>query len=161
MSSLIVVHGAGDPSEQSLIEATHGIASAFPWVAEENRYFVNWNALAADRILHSGQVRWASVERMFQALRVAMQVAWISGTSLSRVAQFNDRAQRALLSVGQLCFRAAIIVVVLIPAIGIVNVSDSAFLVEAPPLRAVREINPIAFWIVPAPLINQILTTGF
>lgn len=161
MPSLIVVHGVGDPSEADLEKAARGIGAAFPDTPEENRFFVNWNEAAADRILDEGKFRWSSVERMFEALRSAIRVGWTSERSDSRVAQLMDSAQRLLLALSRLCFAGAILAVLLIPALGVLSIGDSAFLPEASTLSSERALlDPTTYWFVPASLIKGVLASG-
>lgn len=162
MPSLIVIHGVGNPSKTDLVAATRGIALAFSAVPEENRHFVDWNGAAADRILQNDQFRWASVERMFRSLWSAIQVGWRpSAKPDSRFTQFVNHTQGLLLTTNQLCFAATILVVMLIPAFGILSVAHSAFSVEAPLLRDERDLVDItAFWIVPEPLVSQLFAMG-
>lgn len=161
MPSLIVVHGVGDPSEADLKKAVCAIGAAFPDISDENRFFVNWNEAAADRIFDKEQFRWSSVERMFEALRSAIRIGWTSKRSDLRIAQLLNGAQRLFLALSQVCFAGAILAILLIPAFGIVSVGDSAFLLEASEIRSERDLlDPTAYWFVPAPLLNAVLARG-
>ena len=160
MTSLIIIHGVGNPSAADLSAATQGIAAAFPDVREADQHFVDWNAAAAARVLDGGTFRWRSVERLFGALWQAIRVGrpyaserWPDG--------IITRCQSVLLAINQVCFGIVIAAVVLIPTFGILSAASSSFSLEGPAIRNEWDlVDPTAFWLVPAPLLQAVLYEG-